>query len=63
MAVNGISDTTASPFVTLVSADGFEFHIRRTAACISGTIRRMLESGMLYYTLWERVSSLYLRYG
>ncbi|KEF53062.1 transcription elongation factor B, polypeptide 1 [Exophiala aquamarina CBS 119918] len=42
MAVN--ADTaTPSPFVTLVSADGFEFHIRRSAACVSATIRRMLD--------------------
>lgn len=33
----------ASPFVTLVSSDGFEFHIRRSAACISGTLKRMLD--------------------
>nr|KMM66665.1 hypothetical protein CPAG_03003 [Coccidioides posadasii RMSCC 3488] len=30
-------------FVTLVSNDGFEFVISRSAACISGTIRRMLD--------------------
>ena len=35
--------TEASPFVTLVSSDGFEFHIRRSAACISGTLKRMLD--------------------
>ncbi|EXJ94229.1 transcription elongation factor B, polypeptide 1 [Capronia coronata CBS 617.96] len=39
MAVNG----TPSPFVTLVSSDGFEFHVRRSAACVSATIRRMLD--------------------
>ena len=33
-----------SPYVTLVSSDGFEFHIRRSAACVSGTIRRMLDT-------------------
>lgn len=42
MAVNG-AVATPSPFVTLVSADGFEFHIRRSAACVSATIRRMLD--------------------
>lgn len=38
--------TMASPtseFVTLVSCDGFEFIIPRSAACVSGTIRRMLD--------------------
>jgi hypothetical protein len=37
------SNGTPSPFVTLVSSDGFEFHVRRSAACVSGTIRRMLD--------------------
>ncbi|OAL68566.1 transcriptional elongation regulator Elc1/Elongin C [Trichophyton rubrum] len=30
-------------FVTLASNDGFEFVIPRSAACVSGTLRRMLE--------------------
>ncbi|KAJ6129171.1 transcriptional elongation regulator (Elongin C) [Penicillium capsulatum] len=30
-------------YVTLVSQDGFEFVISRQAACVSGTIRRMLD--------------------
>ncbi|KAF1814350.1 POZ domain-containing protein [Eremomyces bilateralis CBS 781.70] len=30
-------------YVTLVSYDGFEFKIRRSAAIISGAIRRMLD--------------------
>ena len=37
-----------SPYVTLVSADGFEFHVRRSAACVSGTIRRMLDVQSVY---------------
>ncbi|KAI2881626.1 hypothetical protein CBS76997_9832 [Aspergillus niger] len=32
-----------SEYVTLVSGDGFEFVIPRSTACVSGTIRRMLE--------------------
>lgn len=40
MALNG---DTPSPFVTLISADNYEFIIRRDAAMISGTIRRMLD--------------------
>jgi hypothetical protein len=38
-----MADSTQSEFVTLVSCDGFEFIIPRSAACISGTIRRMLD--------------------
>lgn len=30
-------------YVTLVSNDGFEFKVQRSAACISGAIRRMLD--------------------
>jgi transcription elongation factor B subunit 1 len=37
------SNGTPSPFVTLISSDDFEFHVRRSAACVSGTIRRMLD--------------------
>ncbi|PGG98746.1 hypothetical protein AJ79_08766 [Helicocarpus griseus UAMH5409] len=32
-----------SEFVTLASNDGFEFILSRSAACVSGTIRRMLD--------------------
>ncbi|KAJ5256882.1 Elongin-C [Penicillium angulare] len=32
-----------SEYVTLVSRDGFEFIIPRSAACVSGTIRAMLD--------------------
>jgi len=32
-----------SEYVTLVSSDGFEFVVRRSAACVSGFIRRMLD--------------------
>ncbi|OGM50973.1 elongin-C [Aspergillus bombycis] len=37
------SSAADSEFVTLVSGDGFEFVLPRSAACVSGTIRRMLE--------------------
>lgn len=30
-------------FVTLVSNDGFEFKVLRSAACISGAMKRMLD--------------------
>ncbi|KAF2152423.1 transcriptional elongation regulator Elc1/Elongin C [Myriangium duriaei CBS 260.36] len=32
-----------SEYVTLVSSDGFDFIIQRSAACVSGTIKRMLD--------------------
>lgn len=35
--------SSAEEYVTLVSGDGFEFVIPRSTACVSGTIRRMLE--------------------
>ncbi|KAI9732130.1 MAG: hypothetical protein M1834_004226 [Cirrosporium novae-zelandiae] len=37
------NDTDTSEYVTLISADGFEFVVRRSAACISGALRRMLD--------------------
>jgi len=43
-AVATQTNGTPSPFVTLISSDGFEFHVRRSAACVSGTIRRMLDT-------------------
>jgi len=44
MALSNGTSTTPSEWVTLVSNDGFEFHIRRSAACVSGTLRRMLDT-------------------
>ncbi|KAJ5200699.1 SKP1 component POZ [Penicillium cf. griseofulvum] len=38
-----MAPSTDSEFVTIVSNDGFEFIIPRSAACVSGTIRRMLD--------------------
>ncbi|KAF7594453.1 Transcription elongation factor B (SIII), polypeptide 1 (15kDa, elongin C) [Aspergillus hancockii] len=35
--------SSESEYVTLVSGDGFEYIIPRSTACVSGTIRRMLE--------------------
>ena len=32
-----------TPYVTLISNDGFEFILRRESACIAGTINRMLD--------------------
>lgn len=53
--VPGASTASQSAYVTLVSSDGFEFHIRRSAACISGTIRRMLDpSSKATFTVHSR---------
>ena len=48
--VNAAIDSTPSPFVTLISSNGQEFHIRRSAALVSGTIRRMLDPKSMLYT-------------
>lgn len=32
-----------SPYVTLISSDGFEFIVSRDAACVAGTIKKMLD--------------------
>ena len=34
---------STSPYVTLISSDGFEFIISREAACVAGTIKKMLD--------------------
>lgn len=43
-SISASTSSDQSPFVTLISSDGFEFHVRRSAACVSGTIRRMLNT-------------------
>jgi transcription elongation factor B subunit 1 len=37
-----MSSEKTSEYVTLVSNDGFEFKLLRSAACIAGTIKRAL---------------------
>ncbi|KAL8857498.1 MAG: hypothetical protein Q9178_005993 [Gyalolechia marmorata] len=37
------SSTPPSEYVTLISNDGFEFVVLREAACVAGTIRKMLD--------------------
>ena len=34
---------SSSPYVTLISSDGFEFIVTREAACVAGTIKKMLD--------------------
>ncbi|UPX11027.1 elongin C, variant 2 [Ascochyta rabiei] len=42
-----MSDEKTTEYVTLVSNDGYEFKLLRSAACIAGTIKRAMnpESG------------------
>jgi transcription elongation factor B subunit 1 len=44
-----------SKYVTLISSDGFEFVVLREAACISGAIKKMLDtkSQSLKYTFTD----------
>jgi transcription elongation factor B subunit 1 len=39
-----MSDKKVTEYVTLVSCDGFEFIVRRSAAIIAKTLNRMLDS-------------------
>ena len=51
------AEEPSAAYVTLVSYDGFEFIIPRAAACVSGTIRRMLDpSSMSMTTMTRRLS-------
>jgi transcription elongation factor B subunit 1 len=43
MASTG-QNQTPSKYVTLISSDGFEFVVLREAACISGAIKKMLDT-------------------
>jgi hypothetical protein len=38
-----MADGKSTKYVTLVSNDGFEFKILRSAACIAGTIKKALD--------------------
>jgi elongin-C len=38
-----MADEKSSQYVTLVSNDGYEFKILRSAACIAGTIKKALD--------------------
>jgi transcription elongation factor B subunit 1 len=38
-----MGDNKTTEYVTLVSNDGYEFKILRSAACIAGTIKRALD--------------------
>jgi hypothetical protein len=38
-----MTDTKITEYVTLVSNDGYEFKLLRSAACIAGTIKKALD--------------------
>lgn len=38
-----MAETPTSQYVTLVSNDGYEFKLLRSAACIAGTIKKALD--------------------
>jgi transcription elongation factor B subunit 1 len=38
-----MADDKSTEYVTLVSNDGYEFKILRSAACIAGTIKKALD--------------------
>jgi transcription elongation factor B subunit 1 len=38
-----MADEKSTEYVTLVSNDGYEFKILRSAACIAGTIKKALD--------------------
>jgi len=40
---DAMAGTTPTNYVTLVSSDGYEFKLLRSAACISGTIKKALD--------------------
>lgn len=44
-------------YVALVSGDGFEFVLPRSTACVSGTIRRMLEPSSMFPFRFQRFFS------
>ncbi len=45
------SSTPLSEYVTLISNDGFEFVVLREAACVAGTIRKMLDPNSMFVYL------------
>jgi transcription elongation factor B subunit 1 len=44
-----MADTKSTDYVTLVSNDGYEFKILRSAACIAGTIKKALDPTCTYH--------------
>jgi hypothetical protein len=42
-SIPNMADEKSTEYVTLVSNDGYEFKILRSAACIAGTIKKALD--------------------
>ena len=40
-------------YVTFVSSDGFEFVVKRSAACVSDTVKNMLNSRSISHLCWS----------
>jgi transcription elongation factor B subunit 1 len=51
-----MSNTKTTEYVTLVSNDGYEFKILRTAACIAGTIKKALDPLCTHHIRLEDLS-------
>lgn len=54
------SSSSQTDFVTLVSRDGFEFNILRSAACISGAVKKMLDPTSAFVPTEKNSSALRL---
>lgn len=52
-----LEDSKPTEYVTLVSSDGFEFVLPRSTACVSGTIRRMLDPASMFLALTPQTRS------
>jgi transcription elongation factor B subunit 1 len=51
-----MADEKSTEYVTLVSTDGYEFKILRSAACIAGTIKKALDPLCMYRTSFTTTS-------
>lgn len=56
-----MASSSSNEHVTLVSSDGFEFVIPHSTACVSGTIRRMLDPSSKSLLALEKNTNTKLR--
>jgi transcription elongation factor B subunit 1 len=52
-----MAENTITEYVTLVSNDGYEFKILRSAACIAGTIKKALDPHCTMSSVFEKGSN------